>query len=113
MISDVPVGFLLSGGVDSTAMLGLAAGKTSYPISSYTIGFSDPEVTDERPYARMAAQQYGSEHHETTINAGQFAEFLTKYIWHMEEPVCKPTAVALYYVSKIANDFVMAFICIE
>ncbi len=110
MISDVPLGFLLSGGVDSTAMLGLAAGKTSYPISSYTIGFSDPEVTDERPYARLAAQKYGSEHHETTISAGQFAEFLPKYIWHMEEPVCEPPAVALYYVSKLAKDFVKVLI---
>jgi asparagine synthase (glutamine-hydrolysing) len=110
MISDVPVGFLLSGGVDSTAMLGLAAGKTSHPISSYTIGFSDPQTTDERPYARLAAQKYGSEHHETTINASQFVEFLPKYVWHMEEPVCEPPAVALYYVSKLAKDFVKVLI---
>jgi asparagine synthase (glutamine-hydrolysing) len=110
MISDVPVGFLLSGGVDSTAMLALAAGKTSHPISSYTIGFSDPQTTDERPYARLAAQKYGSEHHETTINADQFAEFLPKYIWHMEEPVCEPPAVALYYVSKLAKQFIKVLI---
>ncbi len=110
MISDVPVGFLLSGGVDSTAMLGLAKGKTSFPLSSYTMGFSDAQVTDERPYARLAAQQYGSEHHETTINATQFAEFLPNYIWHMEEPVCEPPAVALYYVSKLAKDFVKVLI---
>jgi asparagine synthase (glutamine-hydrolysing) len=110
MISDVPVGFLLSGGVDSTAMLGLAVGKTSHSISSYTIGFSDPQTTDERPYARLAAQKYGSEHHETTISANQFAEFLPKYIWHMEEPVCEPPAVALYYVSKLAKEFVKVLI---
>jgi len=110
MVSDVPVGFLLSGGVDSTAMLALAAGKTSHPISSFTIGFSDPQVTDERPYARLAARKYGSEHHETTISADQFAEFLPKYIWHMEEPVCEPPAVALYYVSKLAKDFVKVLI---
>ena len=110
MISDVPVGFLLSGGVDSTAMLGFAAGKTSHPISSYTIGFSDPQTPDERPYARMAAQKYGSDHHETTINAHQFAEFLPKYIWHMEEPVCEPPAVALYYVSRLAKAFVKVLI---
>jgi asparagine synthase (glutamine-hydrolysing) len=110
MISDVPVGFLLSGGVDSTAMIGLAKGKASFPLSSYTIGFSDAQVADERPYARMAAQHYGSEHHETTINATQFAEFLPNYIWHMEEPVCEPPAVALYYVSKLAKDFVKVLI---
>ena len=110
MISDVPVGFLLSGGVDSTAMLGLARGKTSHPLSSYTIGFSDTQVTDERPYARLAANQYGSEHHETTISATQFAEFLPSYIWHMEEPVCEPPAVALYYISKLAKKFVKVLI---
>lgn len=110
MISDVPVGFLLSGGIDSTAMLGLARGKTSHPLSSYTIGFSDAQVTDERPYARLAAQQYGSEHHETTISANQFAEFLPSYIWHMEDPVCEPPAVALYYISKLAKKFVKVLI---
>jgi asparagine synthase (glutamine-hydrolysing) len=110
MISDVPVGFLLSGGVDSTAMLALARGKTSHPLSSYTIGFSDPQVTDERPYARLAAQQYGSDHHETTISAKQFADFLPTYIWHMEEPVCEPPAVALFYVSKLAKQFVKVLI---
>ena len=110
MISDVPVGFLLSGGVDSTAMLALAQGKTDKPLSSYTIGFSDPQVTDERPYARLAAQRYNSEHHETTISARDFADFLPKYVWHMEEPVCEPPAVALYYVSKLAKDFVKVLI---
>lgn len=110
MISDVPVGFLLSGGVDSTAMLGLAVGKTSHPLSSYTIGFSGPDTIDERSFARLAANKYGSEHHETTISADQFASFLPKYIWHMEDPVCEPPAVALYYVSKLAKDFVKVLI---
>jgi asparagine synthase (glutamine-hydrolysing) len=110
MISDVPVGFLLSGGVDSTAMLGLGVGKTDHGISSYTIGFSDPDVTDERPYARLAAARYGSEHHEMTIGAREFADFMPKYIWHMEEPVCEPPAVALYYVSSLAKQFVKVLI---
>jgi asparagine synthase (glutamine-hydrolysing) len=110
MISDVPVGFLLSGGVDSTAMLGFAAGKTDRPISSYTLGFSTPGITDERPYARLAARTYGSEHHELTITSRQFQEFLPKYVWHMEEPVCEPPAIALYYVSKLAKQFVKVLI---
>ena len=110
MISDVPVGFLLSGGVDSTAMLGFAVGKTDHKLSSYTIGFNDVGVTDERPYARLAASRYGSEHHEMTIGAQDFADFLPQYIWHMEEPVCEPPAVALYYVSRLAKDFVKVLI---
>jgi asparagine synthase (glutamine-hydrolysing) len=110
MISDVPVGFLLSGGLDSTAMLGFAVGKTEHRLSSFTIGFSDPSVTDERPYARLAAARFGSEHHEMTISASDFADFLPKYIKHMEEPVCEPPAVALYYISKLARDFVTVLI---
>jgi asparagine synthase (glutamine-hydrolysing) len=110
MISDVPLGFLLSGGVDSTAMLGFAIGKTEHKISSYTIGFSDRGVTDERPYARLAAARYGSEHHEMTIGARDFADFLPQYIWHMEEPVCEPPAVALFYISRLAKEFVKVLI---
>ena len=110
MISDVPVGFLLSGGVDSTAMLGFAVGKTDKKLSSFTLGFSSPGIADERPYARLAAERYGSDHHELTIDSRQFADFLPQYTWHMEEPVCEPTAVALYYVSRLAKDYVKVLI---
>jgi asparagine synthase (glutamine-hydrolysing) len=110
MISDVPVGFLLSGGVDSTAMLHFAAGKTTFPLSSYTLGFSEALIVDERPYARLAAKEYGSEHHEMTITSKDFMDFMPKYVWHMEEPVCEPQAVALYYVSKLAKSFVKVLI---
>jgi asparagine synthase (glutamine-hydrolysing) len=110
MISDVPVGFLLSGGLDSTALLGFAVGKTEHKLSSYTIGFSDAGVTDERPYARQAASLYGSEHHEMTISPKEFMDCLPLYVRHMEEPVCEPPAVALYYVSKLAKEFVKVLI---
>ena len=110
MISDVPVGFLLSGGVDSTAMLGFAVGKTTYPLSSFTLGFSSPGIADERLYARLAASRYGSEHHEMTITSKEFADFLPKFAWHMEEPVCEPQAIALYYVSRMAKNYVKVLI---
>jgi asparagine synthase (glutamine-hydrolysing) len=104
MISDVPVGVLLSGGVDSTAMLSFAVEKADKPVSTFTIGFEGKLCTDERPYARMAAEKYGTQHYEMTIRAEDFLDFLPKYVWHMEEPVCEPPAVALYYVSKLARD---------
>jgi asparagine synthase (glutamine-hydrolysing) len=109
MLSDVPVGVLLSGGVDSTALLGFAAEKTS-KLSSYTIGFSSEGVADERPYARQAANLFGTEHHEITIGFDEFASFLPQFIWHMEEPVCEPPAVALNYISKRAKDEVKVLI---
>ncbi len=106
MIADVPVGVLLSGGVDSTAVLSCAAERTDKQISTFTVGFADSAFADERPYARLAAQSYGSSHHDMTITADDFADFLPRYVWHMEEPVCEPPAVALYYVSKLARNYV-------
>lgn len=106
MIADVPVGVLLSGGVDSTAVLSCAAERTDKEISSYTVGFAGSGFADERPYAKLAAQTFGSRHHDMTISAADFAEFLPKYVWHMEEPVCEPPAIALYYVSKMARKYV-------
>ncbi len=110
MISDVPVGFLLSGGFDSTALLSIATGMTPYPISSFTVGFSDAGFADERPYAKLAADKFKSVHHEITITAKDFENFLPKYVWHMEEPVCEPPAVAMYYVSRLARDSVKVLI---
>ena len=106
MIADVPVGVLLSGGVDSTGVLSLAVEGTGKKISTFTVGFAEQGVADERPYARLAAQKFGTEHYEMTISARDFAEFLPKYVWHMEEPVCEPPAIALYYVSKLARNHV-------
>jgi asparagine synthase (glutamine-hydrolysing) len=80
--------------------------RTDKEISSYTVGFSDPSVTDERPYARLAANTYGSRHHEMTITHQDFLEFLPRYVWHMEEPVCEPPAIAMFYVSKLAKQYV-------
>jgi asparagine synthase (glutamine-hydrolysing) len=110
MIADVPVGFLLSGGVDSTAMLGFAAGKTEHQLRSFTLGFSEPGIIDERPYANLAAKTYGAEHHEMTITAREFSDFLPNFAWHMEEPVCEPQAIALYYVSRLAKKYVTVLI---
>jgi asparagine synthase (glutamine-hydrolysing) len=106
MIADVPAGALLSGGVDSTAVLSFAAGMTGNPTNTYTVGFSDSGVADERPYARLAAEAYGSRHHEMTISAADFTDFLPRFVWHMEEPVCDPSAIAMYYVSKLARESV-------
>ncbi len=106
MIADVPVGVLLSGGVDSTGVLSFAGRGTDKKISSFTVGFSGGEVADERPYAKLAAETFGTEHYEMTIAAKDFAAFLPEYVWHMEEPVCEPPAIALYYVSKLARNYV-------
>ena len=110
MISDVPVGLLLSGGVDSSALLSLAIHETNKNISTFTIGFDGEGFADERPYARMAAERYGTKHYEMTFNAENFLKFLPEYVSYMEEPVCEPPAVALYYISRLAKDYVKVLI---
>jgi asparagine synthase (glutamine-hydrolysing) len=110
MISDVPVGILLSGGVDSTAMVSFASSRTDHTLGSFTLGFGSTEVPDERPYARIAAQRYGTDHHEMSISAGDFKDFLPRYAWYMEEPVCEAPAVALYYITKLARESVKVLI---
>lgn len=106
MISDVPVGFLLSGGVDSTAILNFYQEELTSDIKTFTVGFESQEFEDERKYARIAAKRYGVDYHETTITADQFFNFLPKYIWYMEEPIFEPPAVSLYYVTKMASKHV-------
>ena len=106
MISDVPVGFLLSGGLDSTVVLSCAATEAKGKISTFTVGFENAEFEDERVYARLAAKCFGSDHHEITIAPKEFWDFLPTLVWHMEEPVCDPPAVSLHYVSKIAREHV-------
>lgn len=104
MISDVPVGVLLSGGVDSTGILRYAAEQTHRQIQTFTVGFEGENFSDERPFARLAARRYGALHRDMTMTAKDFHNFLPKYIWHMEEPICEPPAVALYFVSRLARE---------
>lgn len=110
MISDVPVGILLSGGIDSTALLSYAVSETDKAISTFTVGFENKEFADEREYANIAAKQFGTKHYDMSIGVEDFVSFLPQYVWHMEEPVCEPPAIALYYVSRLASDYVKVLI---
>ena len=110
MISDVPVGFLLSGGIDSTAMLSFYQEHLNKDIKTFTIGFEGQKFEDERLYAKIAAKKYGVEHFVSTITDQQFFNFLPEYIWFMEEPIFEPPAVSLYFISKIARQHVKVLI---
>ena len=65
---------------------------------------------DERPYARLAANTFGTQHHEMSISHQEFVDFIPDYVWHMEEPVCEPPAINLYYVSRLARRDVKVLI---
>ena len=106
MIADVPVGFLLSGGMDSSALLSLAIQETRKEVSTFTIGFDAQGIVDERPFARLVAQRFGTRHFEATVSCDQFWDFLPELLWRLEEPVCEAPAVALHYISKEARGHV-------
>ena len=102
MVSDVPVGVLLSGGLDSSAILDAARQSHHSNLPCFTVGFDASGVPDERPYARIAAEKLGGDIYEITVKPEEFCDFLPKYVHWMEEPVCEPPAIALHRVAELA-----------
>jgi asparagine synthase (glutamine-hydrolysing) len=104
LIADVPVGVLLSGGVDSSALTALAAEESSGPVSTFTIGF-DERHFDERGPARLIAQRYGTDHHELVLRPDA-AELLPDLIEVYDEPFSDGSAIPTYLVSQLARQHV-------
>jgi asparagine synthase (glutamine-hydrolysing) len=100
--SDVPLGAFLSGGVDSTIIVGLMAKEVS-PVQTFSIGFRDKRF-DESAYARTAAQEFATQHHEETVDSTNVSpEELQSLVWHMDEPLGDSSFIPTYWVSKIAR----------
>jgi asparagine synthase (glutamine-hydrolysing) len=101
LISDVPLGAFLSGGVDSSAVVALMAELCSGPVKTFSIGFPNKEY-DETRYARMVAERYGTEHEEMIVEPDAIA-VIPKLVWHYGEPFADSSAVPTYYVSQITR----------
>ena len=104
MMSDVPFGVFLSGGVDSSANVALMSELMTRPVETFTVGFSDAEYLNELDSARRIAKQFGTNHHEVIISEKEMHEFLPALVFHQDEPIADPVCVPLYYVSKLARD---------
>ncbi len=104
MMSDVPFGVFLSGGVDSSANVALMSELMSQPVRTYTVGFDDSEELNELDNARAVAGRFGTDHHEVIIGQKEMQDFLPDLIFHQDEPVADPVCVPLYYVSKLARE---------
>lgn len=105
LMSDVPVGLFLSGGLDSSALGALMAPAARVPVHAFSVGFSEAEA-NELPYARLAARAVGAEHHEVLVSAEQFFQALPHLVWHEDEPIAFHSSVPLYFVSKLAQQHV-------
>ena len=104
MMSDVPFGVFLSGGVDSSANVALMSELMSQPVRTYTVGFADTEELNELESARAVAKRFSTDHHEVIIGQKDMQKFLPDLIFHQDEPLADPVCVPLYYVSRLARD---------
>ena len=104
MMSDVPFGVFLSGGLDSSTNVALMSELMEEPVRTFSVGFEDYEQYNELEYARTVARRFGTDHHEIVINSGDLESFLPDLVYHQDEPLADWVAVPLHYVSKLARD---------
>jgi asparagine synthase (glutamine-hydrolysing) len=105
LVSDVPIGAFLSGGVDSSAIVALMAGVMGEPVKTFTIGFEDNEGFDERPYAHAIASRFGTEHHEALVHP-QAVELVEQLVYHHDQPFGDSSAVPTYLLNGLARQHV-------
>jgi asparagine synthase (glutamine-hydrolysing) len=105
LMSDVPLGVLLSGGVDSAAVLALAHELGAGPLATFTIGFDDP-VFDERPAARVSAARFAAEHYEVVVGRNEFLDALPRLAWFRDEPVAEASEIPLLLLAEFAGRHV-------
>jgi asparagine synthase (glutamine-hydrolysing) len=103
MVSDVPVGLFLSGGIDSAAVLHSMKRRG---VHCFTVAFADRPEDDETAFARETADIYGGIHHTITLGAGDYSDYLDRYANQLEEPVLNDSAMATHYLSKLARPIV-------
>ncbi len=104
LISDVPLGAFLSGGIDSTIIVGLMNRLSSVPVKTFSIDFKEKQFSEVR-YARLAAKKFHTDHHELTVTPA-YLEILPKLIWHYGEPFADSSMLPTYYLSKLTRDYV-------
>jgi asparagine synthase (glutamine-hydrolysing) len=105
LMSDVPLGMFLSGGIDSSAIAALMARMIDRPLQTFSVAFKD-RAFNELEYAREVARAIGADSHEIVIDEGDFFGALPKLVWHEDEPIAHPSSVPLYFVSALARQHV-------
>src|SRR5271155_1288195 len=105
LMSDVPLGVFLSGGLDSSVVAALATRARGGPIKTFSVGYAE-DAFSELPYARRVAEHIESEHHEVRLSCEEFFAALPELIWHEDEPLAWPSSVSLYFVSRLARQHV-------
>ena len=104
LMSDVPFGAFLSGGVDSSTIVALMSQFMNEPVKTYSVGFEgDGEAFSELPYARMVAKKFQTDHHEVIIRPSHLSELAEKVVWHLDQPLAEHATLANYIVADLAS----------
>jgi len=106
MVSDVPVGCMLSGGIDSGLVLAIMRELSSEPIKTFSVGFEEEGDWNELDDAAETARLFGADHHPLKISARDYVGFFAESFWYLEEPVLSQSTFAFYYLSKLAHEHV-------
>jgi len=101
LVSDVPLGAFLSGGLDSSCVVGLMARLGVRQIKTFSIGYDGPE--NELDYARVVARHFHTDHHELRLTPLEFRDVLPKIVWHMDEPVGDTASIPLFFLAEFAR----------
>ncbi len=104
LISEVPLGAFLSGGVDSSAIVGMMSQISDVPVKTFSIGFNE-DTFNELKFARVAAKHFGTEHHEFIVTP-DLVEVVDDLVWHFDEPFADSSALPTFMVAKMARSFV-------
>src|SRR5262245_30607534 len=105
LMSDVPLGVFLSGGLDSSAIAATMAGIKAGPIETFSVAFEE-QAYSELSYSRTVSDAIGATRHEVVVNERDFFDALPKLVWHEDEPIAHPSSVPLYFVSALARRHV-------
>jgi asparagine synthase (glutamine-hydrolysing) len=105
MVADVPLGALLSGGIDSSLVVALMAEVSSEPVHTFTIGFPEEPSYDERRYARLVAQRFSTRHTEFPVRVDA-VNLIDDLLWYHDQPYADSSAIPTYLVTKLAHEYV-------
>jgi asparagine synthase (glutamine-hydrolysing) len=111
MISDVPLGVMLSGGLDSSLVTALMSEVSAEPVKTFSVGFTEDAQANELADARRVARRFGTDHHELLTSASEHPSLIEEALWHLEEPIADLSFLGLLLLSRLAREHVTVALC--
>jgi asparagine synthase (glutamine-hydrolysing) len=111
MVSDVPLGVMLSGGLDSSLVTALMSETSAGPVKTFSVGFTEDLAANELTDARRVAERFGTDHHELLTSAMDHPSLLYEALWHLEEPITDLSCLGFLLLSRLAREHVTVALC--